>query len=55
MARGIQPLISMDYDPMLLGSEEGESAVYKQRQENYYGENKMKEYTTFIDRIAKPI
>jgi hypothetical protein len=55
MARGIQPLISMDYDPMLLGSEEGESAVYKQRQENYYGEDKMKEYTTFIDRIAKPI
>ncbi len=38
MARGIQPLLSMDYDPMLLGPEE--SAVYKDRQNNYYGEDK---------------
>ncbi|CAB4143335.1 hypothetical protein UFOVP784_118 [uncultured Caudovirales phage] len=52
MARGIQPLLSMDYDPMLLGSEE--SAVYKDRQNNYYGEDKMVQYTTFIDRIRKP-
>jgi hypothetical protein len=52
MARGIQPLISMDYDPMLLGPDE--SAVYKDRQNNYYGEDKMVEYTTFIDRIRKP-
>lgn len=52
MARGIQPLLSMDYDPMLLGPEE--SAVYKDRQNNYYGEDKMVEYTTFIDRIRKP-
>ena len=52
MARGIQPLLSMDYDPMLLGPEE--SAVYKDRQNNYYGEDKMVQYTTFIDRIRKP-
>lgn len=52
MARGIQPMISMDYDPMLLGSEE--SAVYKDRQNNYYTEQKMLEYTRFIDRIRKP-
>lgn len=52
MARGIQPLISMDYDPMLLGPDE--SAVYKDRQNNYYGEDKMVEYTTFVDRIRKP-
>jgi hypothetical protein len=52
MARGIQPLLSMDHDPMLLGPDE--SAVYKDRQENYYGEDKMVEYTTFIDRIRKP-
>jgi len=52
MARGIQPLLSMDHDPMLLGPDE--SAIYKDRQENYYGEDKMVEYTTFIDRIRKP-
>jgi len=52
MARGIQPLISMENDPMLLGSEE--QAVYRDKQKNFYGENKMKEYTTFIDRIRKP-
>lgn len=52
MARGIQPLLSMDHDPMLLGPDE--SAVYKERQKNYYGEDKMVEYTTFIDRIRKP-
>jgi hypothetical protein len=52
MARGIQPMISMDYDPMLLGSEE--SAVYKDRQNNYYTEEKMLEYTRFIDKIRKP-
>jgi hypothetical protein len=42
----------MDYDPMLLGSEE--SAVYKDRQNNYYTEEKMLEYTRFIDKIRKP-
>ncbi len=52
MARGIQPMISMDYDPMLLGAEE--SAVYKDRQNNFYGEEKMLEYTRFIDRVRKP-
>ena len=52
MARGIQPMISMDYDPMLLGTEE--SAVYRDRQNNFYGQDKMLEYTTFIDRIRKP-
>lgn len=52
MARGIQPMVSMEYDPMLLGQEE--LAVYKDKQVNYYGENKMKQYTTFIDRIRQP-
>jgi len=52
MARGIQPMVSMEYEPMMLGSEE--YAVHRERQKNYYGENKMKEYTTFIDRIIQP-
>jgi len=52
MARGIQPMISMDYDPMLLGAEE--SAAYKERQNNFFGEAKMSEYTNFIDRIKQP-
>ncbi len=52
MARGIQPMISMDYDPLLLGSEE--SAVYKEMQDNFFGEEKISEYTQFIDRIRKP-
>lgn len=52
MARGIQPIVSMENDPLFLGSEE--AASYRERQKNYYGENKMKEYTTFIDRIRQP-
>jgi len=40
------------FNPMLLGSEE--SAVYKDRQNNYYTEEKMLEYTRFIDKIRKP-
>jgi len=52
MARGIQPMVSMENDPLLLSSEE--SSVYKEKQKNYYGTDKMKQYTTFIDRIRQP-
>lgn len=52
MARGIQPMISMDYDPMMLGQDELE--VYKERQKNFFTEQKMIDYTKFIDRIRKP-
>lgn len=52
MARGIQPMVSMENDPLLLSSEE--SLVYKEKQKNYYGTDKMKQYTTFIDRIRQP-
>lgn len=52
MARGIQPLISMENDPLLLSSEE--LAMYRSRQEYYFGKDKMREYTTFIDRIRQP-
>lgn len=54
MARGIQPLISMENDPMTLP--DGEAEVYFQKQKNFWnsGEtDKLKEYTTFIDRIVK--
>jgi hypothetical protein len=55
MARGIQPLISMENDPMMLP--DGEAEVYFQKQKNFWntGEtDKLKEYTTFIDRIVQP-
>jgi hypothetical protein len=55
MARGIQPLISIEEEPMMLPDEEAE--VYFQKQKNFWnsGEtNKLKEYTTFIDRIVQP-
>lgn len=52
MARGIQPMISMDYDPVMLGEEE--RIVYQDRQKNFFTENKMIEYTRFIDRIVRP-
>lgn len=55
MARGLQPLISVENEPMMLPDEEAE--VYFQRQKNFWNSNqtdKLKEYTTFIDRIIKP-
>jgi uncharacterized protein (UPF0333 family) len=55
MARGIQPLISMENDPMML--EESEYQAYSNRQQNFWntGEtDRLTEYTTFIDRIVKP-
>jgi hypothetical protein len=52
MARGIQPLISMDYDPMMLSQDELE--VYKDRQKNFFGEQKLIDYTKFIDRVRRP-
>ena len=52
MARGIQPLVSIDSDPTFLSEEE--ASVYYQKQKNFNGKNKIKEYTTFIDRIIKP-
>lgn len=55
MARGIQPLVSMENDPMML--EESEYQAYSNRQQNFWnsGEtDKLTEYTTFVDRIIKP-
>lgn len=55
MARGIQPLINTENDPMML--EDSEAEVYYQRQKNFWNSgntDKLKEYTTFIDRIVQP-
>lgn len=52
MARGIQPMLSMDNDPMMLPDEYME--VYRDRQKNFFSENKMIDYTKFIDRVRKP-
>lgn len=55
MARGIQPLISMENDPMML--EDDQAEVYYQKQKNFWNTgqtNKLKQYTTFIDRIIQP-
>jgi len=55
MARGIQPLMSIENDPMTLP--DGEAEVYFQKQKNFWNTgdtDKLKEYTTFIDRIVQP-
>jgi len=52
MARGIQPLISVENDPTMLSDDE--AAVYYERQKNFFSENTLKSYTSFIDRIKKP-
>lgn len=54
MARGMQPLVSMENDPMMLPDDLYET--YQQRQENFWNSaktDKLKEYTTFIDRVPK--
>jgi hypothetical protein len=53
MARGIQPLVSAESDPLMLPNDEREA--YLQRQKNFYGEKTLKSYTQLIDRIVKPI
>ena len=53
MARGIQPLISAESDPLLLPNDEREA--YLRRQQNFYGDKTLKSYTQLIDRIVKPI
>jgi hypothetical protein len=52
MARGIQPLISIENDPTMLS--EDEAAVYYERQKNFFNKNTLSSYTSFIDRIKKP-
>lgn len=55
MARGIQPLLNTEGDPMML--EDSEATVYYERQKNFWNSgntDKLKEYTTFIDRIIQP-
>lgn len=52
MARGIQPLVSMESDPLMLPNEE--RAMYLQRQKNFYSEKTLKSYTQLIDRIVPP-
>lgn len=51
MARGIQPLISIENDPTMLS--EDEAAVYYERQKNFFNKDTLKSYTSFIDRIKK--
>jgi hypothetical protein len=51
MARGIQPLISIENDPTMLS--EDEAAVYYERQKNFFTEDTLASYTSFIDRIKK--
>lgn len=51
MARGIQPLISIENDPTMLS--EDEAAVYYERQKNFFDKDTLKSYTSFIDRIQK--
>ena len=50
MARGIQPMVSVEPDPLLLPDDE--RAMYLQRQENYFGGANIKQYTQLIDRIV---
>jgi hypothetical protein len=52
MARGIQPLISIENDPTMLS--EDEAAVYYERQKNFFNKDTLNSYTSFIDRIKKP-
>ncbi len=54
MARGMQPLVSMEKDPMMLPDDLYES--YQQRQKNFWdtdNTDKLTEYTTFVDRVPK--
>lgn len=54
MARGMQPLVSMEKDPMMLPDDVYDA--YEQRQKNFWNSNstdKLTEYTTFIDRVPR--
>jgi hypothetical protein len=54
MARGMQPLVSMEKDPMMLPDDIYEA--YEQRQKNFWNSDstdKLTEYTTFIDRVPR--
>jgi hypothetical protein len=54
MARGMQPLVSMEKDPMMLPEDIYEA--YEQRQKNFWNSDstdKLTEYTTFIDRVPR--
>lgn len=54
MARGMQPLVSMEKDPMMLPDDV--YSAYEQRQKNFWNSNstdKLTEYTTFIDRVPR--
>jgi hypothetical protein len=52
MARGIQPLMSVENDPLLLPNDQRE--MYQQRQENFFGAENLKSYTQLIERIVPP-
>lgn len=54
MARGMQPLISMENDPMMLPDDAYQ--VYQEKQKNFWNSantDKLREYTTFIDRVPR--
>ena len=54
MARGMQPLVSMEKDPMMLPDDVYDA--YEQRQKNFWNSDstdKLAEYTTFIDRVPR--
>lgn len=52
MARGIQPMISVENDPLMLPSDLREA--HEQRQENFFSKTNLRDYTTLIDRIVPP-
>jgi hypothetical protein len=52
MARGIQPLMSVENDPLLLPNDQRD--LYEQRQKNFFGSSNLKSYTQLIERIVPP-
>ena len=51
MARGIQPMMSVEDDPLLLPTDQRDA--HERRQENFFGDNSGL-YTKLIDRIVSP-
>ena len=52
MARGIQPMMSVENDPLLLPSDQ--RAAHEERQQNFFGEPNLRSYTRLIERIIPP-
>lgn len=52
MARGIQPMMSVEKDPLLLPNDLRDA--YLRRQENFFGQPNLDSYTTLIERHVPP-